>query len=78
MHSLPAAGPSVVTHVRVCGAQLQTKQLNGVVHEQRVLNQQLIGRNDELGQLYQRLKLQQSFLRKARSGWALCPGAGGD
>ncbi len=50
------------------GTQLQTKQLNGVVHEQRVLNQQLIGRNDELGQLYQRLKLQQSFLRKARSG----------
>ncbi len=45
---------------------VQTKQYNTVVNEQRVLNQQLIKRNDELAVLYEELKLQNSLLRKGQ------------
>jgi hypothetical protein len=44
--------------------RVQTKQFNAVVNEQRVLNQQLIKRNDELATLYEQLKLQNSVLGK--------------
>ncbi len=41
----------------------QTKQYNAIINEQRVLNQQLIERNAELVQLYDKLKLQHSLLK---------------
>jgi chromosome segregation ATPase len=44
--------------------RVQTKQYNAIVNEQRVLNQQLIKRNDELAVLYEQLKLQNSVLGK--------------
>jgi chromosome segregation ATPase len=42
----------------------QTKEYDAVAHEQRVLNRQLIARNEELAQLYESLKLQRSVLHK--------------
>lgn len=44
--------------------RVQTKQFNAIVNEQRVLNQQLIKRNEELATLYEQLKLQNSELNK--------------
>lgn len=44
--------------------RVQTKQYNAIVNEQRVLNQQLIKRNEELAELYEQLKLQNSELIK--------------
>lgn len=44
--------------------RVQTKQYNAIVNEQRVLNQQLIKRNEELAQLYEQLKLQNSELNQ--------------
>jgi len=45
--------------------RVQVKQYNSVVNEQRVLNQQLVKRNDELAALYEQLKLQNSILTKS-------------
>jgi chromosome segregation ATPase len=45
---------------------IQTKQYNSVINEQRVLNMQLIQRNEELAKLYDELKLQNSLLQKGR------------
>ena len=44
--------------------RVQQKQYNTIVNEQRVLNQQLIERNQELAALYEKLKLQNSMLTK--------------
>ncbi len=45
----------------------QTKQYNAIINEQRVLNQQLITRNSELTQLYEKLKVQHSLLKMGES-----------
>jgi hypothetical protein len=45
--------------------RVQIKQYNSIVNEQRVLNQQLVKRNDELAALYEQLKLQNSILTKS-------------
>jgi len=45
--------------------RVQVKQYNAIVNEQRVLNQQLVKRNDELATLYEQLKLQNSVLAKS-------------
>lgn len=50
--------------------KVQTKQYNAVVNEQRVLSQQLVGRNEELGKLYEQLKLQASVMRKSATTYA--------
>eukprot|EP01083_Nonionella_stella_P201161 736033_1 len=42
----------------------QTKQYNDVVNEQRVLSQQLVARNAELENLYEKLRLQSSMFKK--------------
>lgn len=47
----------------------QNKQLNNIVNEQRVLNLQLIQRNDELTELYEKLKLQHSILKKEEGSY---------
>ena len=47
--------------------RVQIKQYNAIVNEQRVLNQQLVKRNDELATLYEQLKLQNSILTKSAS-----------
>lgn len=47
--------------------RVQIKQYNQIVNEQRVLNQQLVKRNDELATLYEQLKLQNSVLTKSAS-----------
>ena len=47
--------------------RVQVKQFNAIVNEQRVLNQQLVKRNDELATLYEQLKLQNSILTKSAS-----------
>mmetsp|Transcript_12771 Transcript_12771/g.24611 ORF Transcript_12771/g.24611 Transcript_12771/m.24611 type:complete len:1085 (+) Transcript_12771:101-3355(+) len=49
--------------------RVQQKQYNAIVNEQRVLNQQLIKRNDELANLYEQLRLQNSVLSKGASAY---------
>lgn len=49
--------------------RVQMKQYNAIVNEQRVLNQQLIKRNEELANLYEQLRLQNSVLNKGGSAY---------
>ena len=42
----------------------QTKQYNCVVNEERVLAHQLVKRNEELSNVYERLRLQNSMMKK--------------
>lgn len=44
--------------------KMQTKHLNAVVNEQRVLSQQLVEKNEELGKLYETLRLLNSMFKK--------------
>lgn len=50
--------------------KVQVKQYNNIVNEQRVLNGQLVQRNDELAKLYENLKLQNSVLIKSANFYA--------
>merc|ERR1719281_1798391 len=52
--------------------QNQHKEFEGVISERNILGTQLIRRNDELGLLYEKIKIQQSTLQKGEiqyKGW---------
>eukprot|EP00953_Heterococcus_sp_UTEX-ZZ885_P015317 8624-Heterococcus_DN1.PRE.3 len=48
----------------------QRKEYDQVINERDILGTQLIRRNDELALLYEKLKIQQSTLRKGEAGYA--------
>lgn len=54
--------------ILVCIFYSHSTPINQVINERDILGTQLIRRNDELALLYEKLKIQQSTLKKVRTG----------